>query len=162
MSGYSTAVTGNVPANVPITFTTNAGVATPAANNLNIVGAGGTSTSGAGNTVTITTVTSGLPWTDQNANFAASGNNGYFCTAALTATLPAVASQGNMIIIEVDTANPVVVQAAAGQTIRLGSTASSVAGSVTSTSRGDTIFLIFRSASSTWFSISTEGTWAVA
>ena len=40
---------------VPTTFTTNAGNATPALNVLNVLGAGEITTSGAGNTITITT-----------------------------------------------------------------------------------------------------------
>ena len=40
---------------VATTYTTNAGNATPALNILNVLGAGGITTSGAGNTITITT-----------------------------------------------------------------------------------------------------------
>ncbi len=43
---------------VPIQFTTNSGIAVPAANNLNVLGASGVSTSGAGSTITI--VSSGI------------------------------------------------------------------------------------------------------
>jgi hypothetical protein len=48
-------VTDNIlPPDVPLQFTTNSGIAVPAANNLNVLGANGTTTSGAGSTITIT------------------------------------------------------------------------------------------------------------
>jgi hypothetical protein len=162
MSQYGVAVSGNVPSNVPINFVTNAGTAVSAANVINVLGAGGTSTAGAGNTVTITATVGNLTWTDEAVNFAAAADNGYFCTAALTATLPGAPAQGNVVIIEVDTASAVIIQANAGQTIRLGSAASTVAGTATSSKRGDTLYLVFRNSTSTWNSISTEGTWALA
>jgi len=36
-------------------------------------------------------------WTDEATSFAAASGNGYFCAAALTATLPASPSQGDVI-----------------------------------------------------------------
>jgi hypothetical protein len=161
-AGIIALVGASVPSNVPINFVTNAGTATSVANVINIVGAGGTTTSGVGNTVTIMTVASNFPWTDEAIGFAAASNNGYFVTAAATATLPALPSQGNVVIIEADTAGAVVVQANAGQTIRLGTGTSSVAGSATSSKIGDSLYLVYRSASSTWNSISTEGTWGLS
>lgn len=46
---------GVLPPVVPLQFTTDSGIATPAANNLNVLGANGVSTSGAGSTITIVT-----------------------------------------------------------------------------------------------------------
>ena len=63
LSGGNLTVTGNpgtntltitLDATVASQYTTNAGVAVPAAGNLNVLGAGGITTSGAGSTVTIT------------------------------------------------------------------------------------------------------------
>lgn len=164
MSQLFTSVTagGTVPTNVPINFITDAGTAISSNNDINIVGAGGTSTAGAGNTVTITTVATVFTWTDQNANFTAAVNNGYFCTAALTALLPAAPTQGQQVILEIDTAAAVVVTANAGQFIRMGEIISAVAGTATSTRRGDTLNLVYRSSTQTWNSISTEGTWSIA
>jgi hypothetical protein len=47
---------GGLPSTVPTTFTTNGANATPALNELEIVGTGGVTTSGSGNTVTVTTI----------------------------------------------------------------------------------------------------------
>lgn len=44
---------GSLPPAVPLQFTTNSGIAVPAENNLNVLGASGVSTSGAGSTITI-------------------------------------------------------------------------------------------------------------
>lgn len=162
MSQYHIPVNGSVPANVPITFQTDAGNAASAANVIIIAGAGATSTSGAGNTVTITSTANITPWTDQNANFTAAVNNAYFCTAALTATLPAAPTQGQIVLIETTTASNVVVTANAGQTIRMGSGASSVAGTATSSAIGNSVYLVYRAVSASWYSISTEGTWLLA
>jgi hypothetical protein len=161
MSQYSVAVSGNVPTNVPINFVTNAGTAVSAANVINVLGAGGTSTAGAGNTVTITATTAAMTWTDEAINFAAAANNGYFCTASITATLPGAPAQGNVVVIEVDTASAVTVLANTGQFIRLGNAISASAGNAVSSKRGDSLYLVYRSSSSTWFSVSTEGTWAL-
>jgi len=162
MSQLFTAVTAGVPTNVPTTFVADAGSATPAANILNVVGAGGTTTAGVGNTITITTTATVFPWTDEAVGFTAAVNNGYFCTAALTALLPAAPTQGQVVVIEVDTASAVVVQANAGHFIRMGQTITGVGGTATSSKRGDTLYLVFRSSSLTWNSVSTEGTWALS
>lgn len=162
MSQLFTAVTGNVPSNVPINFITDVGTAVSSGNNINVVGGGATSTAGSGNTVTITSTSNVVPWTDEAAGFTAAVNNGYFCTAALTALLPAAPTQGQIVIIECDTTGAVVVTANAGQFIRMGQTVTSVAGTATSSKRGDTLYLVYRSASQTWNSISTEGTWALS
>jgi hypothetical protein len=162
MSQIFTAVTNNVPTNVPTTFVADAGSATPVANILNVVGSGATSTSGAGNTLTITSTSNVIPWTDEAAGFTAAVNNGYFITAALTALLPASPTQGQIVIIETVTAGAVVVTANTGQTIRMGSGASSVAGTATSTAAGNSAYLVYRSVGASWYSISTEGTWLLA
>jgi hypothetical protein len=101
-------------------------------------------------------------WTDQNASFAAAVNNGYFVTAAATATLPAAPTQGQFVQIETTTASSIVIQANTGQVIRMGSSASSTAGTATSAAIGNSVYLVYRSANTSWYSVSTEGTWTMA
>jgi hypothetical protein len=103
-----------------------------------------------------------FPWTDEGSNFNAAVNNGYFVTAAATGTLPASPTQGQVVIIETATASSVVIQANTGQVIRMGSGASSSAGSATSSASGNSAYLVYRSANTSWYSISTEGTWSLA
>lgn len=111
---------------------------------------------------TATSIPSFFPWTDENISFLASVNNGYFCSSALTATLPASPSQGDVVNIAVDTSGTVIVQASAGQIIRLGNTATSIAGTATNVGMGSSLNLVYRSSSSTWYSISSEGNWILA
>jgi len=116
---------------------------------------------GAGSiTISNTGVTS--TWTDEAAPFAAVASNGYFVTAAVTATLPAGAAQGDTIQIVDEFGGGVVVQANAAQQIRIGSVISAVAGSATTTARGDSITLVFRASNNTWIAVpGVEGNWTV-
>lgn len=118
--------------------------------------AGSVSGSGGGGTFTPPT------FTDKSTDFTAVVNNGYFCTAALTATLPAVATQGQIVIIETTTASNVIIDASGTDVIRMGSTASSAGGTATSSAAGNSVYLVYRSANTSWYSISTEGTWVLA
>ena len=162
MSQYFTPVSsGTTPTNVAITFTTNSGIATVASNNVNVLGIGSVATSGSGSTIDITSTASVLNWTDESTPFNAASNNGYFITGAITGTLPA-ASQGNVVQIATTQAGPTVIQAQAGQFIQIGTHVSSLGGSATSGEAGDTLFLVYRNASSTWYALSVSGTWTLA
>lgn len=103
-----------------------------------------------------------IVWTDQGISFTAAVQNGYFCTAALTVTLPASPVQGDQVNIAVDTTGSVVVQANTGQIIRVGAGVSSTAGTATNIVRGDSLQLVFRAANNQWQSIATEGSWNLA
>jgi len=160
-AGIINTSTGPVPPSVPTQFTTDAGVAVPVANNLNVFGGTGATTAGAGSTITITVKNDGFAWSEKNADFNAAVQNGYFCNAMLTATLPASGGLviGNSVIFFVDTASVVTIQAGAGESIQVGSVISAPGGKTTSNTRGATLELVFKPSDLTWHSISSLGSW---
>lgn len=158
-------LSGPVPPSVPTSFLLDDGnSAVPAANVLEVLGGNGTFTSlGVSNQIKINVVNDGFPWSDQAISFAASPQNGYFCTAALTVTLPTAGLvTGSTIIIYVDTPAAVVLQAGAGQQIEISQTLSSVAGTATSTAQGNIVTLVFRMSDLTWHAISSAGSFTLA
>ena len=110
---------------------------------------------------TISVTGAAFTWTDENGNFNAVANNGYFCTAALVATLPASPTQGDAISFICDTASAVTITANTGQTIRIGTNVSASAGTAVSTARGDAVTLIYRSSSTSWIARESIGNWTV-
>lgn len=148
------------------TITGNSGgpVGPDASDNINLLGAGSVTVTGSPgtNTLTITVSGGGFTWTDKAISFAAAAANGYFCTAALVATLPAAPSQGDTIIINTVTSSDVVIQANTGQTISLGITSSTVAGTATASNTGDSVTLVYRNTGATWRTIASEGTFVLA
>jgi hypothetical protein len=99
---------------------------------------------------------------DISTNTAASVNNGYNATAALTITLPLSPSQSDSIQIVCSHAGPIVVTANTGQTIKVGNATSSSAGTATNTAIGDVLTLRYLSASTTWRVVSSMGNWNLA
>lgn len=107
-----------------------------------------------------------LPWSDESSSFYAVANNGYFCTAPLTVTLPLIAYQGQIINVAVDfvtsPGNSVIVLANTGQTIRTSNMDTSSGGTAINTAQGDALSLVYRALSNEWFSLSTEGSWILS
>lgn len=88
-------------------------------------------------------------------------DNGYFATAAGTYNLPATPAQGELIHIIADTAGAVVVDAPAGDFIRIGNVISASGGTATSNAIGDQLICRFRFSTQTWHCIPV-GTWTLA
>lgn len=101
-------------------------------------------------------------WQDVSGAFISNRNNGYFITATASSTLPAGSSEGDTIAYALDTTQILTFTASGGQTIRIGNAVSSVAGTATSTLRGDSLTLVFRSADQSWIATSSIGTWVLA
>jgi hypothetical protein len=155
---------GNLPPDVPLSFLLddgNSAVAT--AHVVRVHGVGSSTSLGASNEITITVVNDGFVWSENSTNFAAAIQNGYFCNAALTATLPASAGLtiGNSIIFFVDTASTVTIQAGTGEMIQVGSAISAAAGTASSNTQGAILELVFKPSDLTWHTISSLGVWTV-
>lgn len=164
-AGIASSTSGPVPPFVATSYLLDDGnSAVPAANILEVLGGTGTFTSiGASNQIKVNVVNDGFPWSDQAVSFAAQAQNGYFCTASLTATLPTASLvTGSTIIIYVDTASAVVIQAGAGQQIEISQTLSTVAGTATSTAQGNIVTLTYRASDTTWHAISSAGSFTLA
>lgn len=125
-------------------------------------GAGISITNGAGSITVASSSTVISSWIDQAVDFNASSGNGYIITGTVTATMPAGAAQGDTIAFLTNQAGLLTIQANAGQIISIGSINSSVAGTATSNTRGDSVTLVFRAATGRWRATSVVGTWTTA
>lgn len=132
------------------------GALPPTANNWNILGGPGVTTSGSGSTLTINSVV----FTDTTATTLAV-DNGYFATAAGTYNLPATAAQGEMIIVICDTAGAVVIDAPTSNFIRLGNQITASSGNITSSAIGDSVTLRYRLSTLTWYAVGVTGNWTI-
>ena len=135
------------------------------------VPAAATLTAGAGVSITngsnsITIAATGLePWVDQTTtpvtmavNTSYSANN----AGLVTLNVPAVAAFGSMFEVAGQGAGGWLVQANTGQTIKLGSSATSVAGSLASTNANDCVKFVCTVANTTFVVISSIGNITVA
>lgn len=83
---------------------------------------------------------------------AAAINNGYIISnaAQTTVTLPATAAEGSVVAVVGKGAAGWVLAANTGQTIKIGNTTTSTAGSLTSTDAGDCVYVVCTTANVTW------------
>lgn len=135
------------------------GALSPTANNWNIFGRSGSKTSGSGSTLTINSP----PFADQGGSTTVTLNSGSFATAAITLTTPATAGllDGDLLQF-VATNGALVIQLAATQVAHIGSSASSAAGTMTSTATGDSLTLRYQASTNDWWATSVIGNWIVA
>jgi hypothetical protein len=136
------------------------GALSPTAGNWNILGRSGSKTSGAVSTLTIKSP----PYADAGSSTTTTLNSGSFVTAAITLTLPASAGliDGDLFEYICTTTGALVIQAVGAQKIRFGTLLSSAAGSLTSTSIGDSVTLRFRATDGFFYTTASIGTWLVA
>lgn len=102
---------------------------------------------------TLVTTSQISTWTEvTGSSQAAAVNNSYTANNAgvVTFTLPATAAIGNIIAVQGNGAGGWNVTANTGQTIKLGSSTTSSAGSLASTNRYDAIELVCITANTTW------------
>jgi hypothetical protein len=146
------------------TITGNSGGAVPpTGNNINLVGGGGVTVVGTPgtSTLTISIPNSSMTWSDQATSFAAVADNGYFVTAAATATLPSTAVEGTTIVFYATSTGAVTVTANTGQIIEIGTATSASAGVAVSTHKGDSLTLTYQLATTTWWGRAVQGSWSV-
>jgi len=177
------AVTGLATANSAALVTSGAGVpawqtltagqilvgttaSAPAATTISS-GTGITVTSGSGSiSIALTGGASGtLTWNDvAGTTQAAAVNNGYIISNAgqTTVSLPATAAEGSVFAVQGKGAAGWILQANTGQVIHLGSSATSSAGSLTSTNLWDSVTIVCVTANTTFAVTSVIGNLTVA
>lgn len=148
------------PITVATTYTADSGSATPAANNINVLGLSGSKTSGSGSMLTVKSP----PFSQIGASATSVLNTGEFVNAAVTRTLPASVglNDGDLFIFVCTTAGALIIQAVGSQKIRIGSIISSAAGTATSTSIGDAVTLRYNATDGFLYAVSVVGTWVMA
>ena len=112
---------------------------------------------GEGKIISATTIS----WSEKNTNFAAGVNLGYFVIGNAIATLPATPVDGDTIYFIVDGPFLLTLQAAAGQTIKIGAATSAAAGIAKNTLNGDAITIVYRKSVTRWECLNFIGNWAV-
>lgn len=135
--------------------------------------AGATLTAGTGISITsvtgsITIASTGvgsLVWNDvSGTSQAAVVNNGYIISNAgqTTVTVPATAAEGSLIGVAGKGAAGWILQMNTGQTCHFGNSATSSAGSLTSTNQWDNVIILCVTANTTFVVISVQGNLTVA
>ncbi len=115
---------------------------------------------GAGS-ITISATSSGMAWSDKSTDFTAVAENGYFIAGSCIATMPAAPANGDTIQFFVDGAFTVTVTANAGQTLKVSTVTSAVAGTAANIASGDAITFVYRSTNTRWEAVTVVGSWTV-
>jgi hypothetical protein len=132
----------------------------------NITASGNISVTNGHNTIALaTTGLASFAWNDvSGTSQSAAVNNGYIISNAgqTTVTLPATAAEGSVFSVQGKGAAGWILQANTGQTIHLGSSATSSAGSLTSTNQWDSVSIVCVTANTTFAVTSVIGNLTVA
>lgn len=132
---------------VPTQFTTDSGVAIPAAHNINVFGGAGAHTTGSGSTITVAVTGMGFTWTpvtSANNTVTMAPEVGYIANGGVSVAfvLPVTAAVGDSYRI-VGNGNLFSIAQNAGQTITLGFNTTTVGtGTVTATGTSDTLEIL--------------------
>jgi len=137
------------------------GARSPTLGNINIVGTGGTTVTGAGSTLSINVVGGDITWSAQ----AGPGptlllaDTGSFCTGTSTLDLPVTPTNGSVCRFVITTAALTVIVSGNGATI-LPDTGSAAAATWTSTNQlGGALDLVYSTAGNIWYTMSSTRTW---
>ena len=141
---------GDLPGDVPTSFVTNFGTATPSLHVLQVLGSGGIVTTGSGNVITISVNASGFTWNLVTSVFPVNpiqivGDNAYSCqgVALVTFILPLVPVFGDTFIIA-STTSRFQITANGGQQMRIGAVISTAgSGTCTSNTAGDFVEFVY-------------------
>jgi hypothetical protein len=156
-------VDNELPPDVATSYVTNAGTAIPAANVLEILGGAGTTTSAAGNIITVTVTGTGFTWnvvTSAMNPITLAPENGYIAKGAGSVhfILPPAAAVGDTYWIK-GYGNLWTLAQNAGQSITIGSQTSTVGvgGSLTATMISDSMQILCMTANSEFSEITVQG-----
>ncbi len=151
-----------LPGDVPTTFVTDSGIATPIAHIIDILGSGGATTSAVGNVITIT-VAPNFTWqvvTSASNPISLAANNGYIAKGAgvVQFVLPAASAIGDTFRI-VGYGNLWTLAQNAGQSITIGFITSTigVGGSVSASMISDSLELVTVTANQEFYETSIQG-----
>ena len=149
--------TSTAPSAGQIPIGTSGGVYTPAAINSGT----GIVVANSSGSITISATGGGLSWsTSSGASVSTAIDNGYISgnAAQSTFTLPATAAIGSVVAIEGLGAGGWILAANTGQTIKIGTSTTSSAGSLTSAAASDNVYVTCIVADLTWRMRSTNST----